>query len=41
LKETNPAPLARAVGWNEAQIQSLLDFHAWLIDQLVAAGAPE
>jgi hypothetical protein len=41
LKEMNPAPLARAMGWNEAQIQSLSDFHAWLIDQLVAAGAPE
>ena len=40
LKDMNPAPLAQAVGWSEAQVQSLLDFHAWLIDQLVAAGSP-
>ena len=41
LKDTKPAPLARALGWSEAQIQSLSSFHAWLIDHLISAGAPE
>ncbi|MGH9324522.1 MAG: nucleotidyl transferase AbiEii/AbiGii toxin family protein [Vicinamibacteria bacterium] len=41
LKDTNPAPLARALGWSEAQIQGLSDFHSRLIDELVASGAPE
>ena len=41
LKETSPAPLARALGWTDAQIRELADFHSWLIEKLVAAGAPE
>ena len=41
LKNTDPAPLARAMGWGEAQIEGLSNFHAWLIDRLIAAGAPE
>lgn len=40
LKDTNPAPLARAMGWDDAQVKSLSDFHAWLIDQLII-GTPE
>jgi hypothetical protein len=41
LKETNPAPVARALGWTEAQIRDLSDFHSWLIEKLLASGSPE
>lgn len=41
LRETNPAPIARALGCTEAQIRDLSDFHSGLIEKLIAAGAPE
>jgi hypothetical protein len=41
LKEANPAPAARALGWTEAQIRDISDFHAAFVEKLVAAGAPE
>ncbi len=41
LKETNPAPLAKALGWTETQIRGLADFHSRLIEMLIAAGTPE
>ncbi|MGH9390806.1 MAG: nucleotidyl transferase AbiEii/AbiGii toxin family protein [Vicinamibacteria bacterium] len=41
MRETNPAPLARALGWTEEQIRGLSDFHSWLIEKLIAAGTPE
>jgi hypothetical protein len=41
LKETNPTPLARALGWTEARIRGLADFHSQLIEKLIAAGTPE
>jgi hypothetical protein len=41
LKETSPVPVARALGWTEAQVRDLSDFHSGLIEKLIAAGAPE
>jgi hypothetical protein len=41
LRETNPAPAARAMGWTESQIRDLSDFRSGLVEKLVAAGAPE
>lgn len=40
LKETSPAPAARAMGWTEAQIRELSDFHSRLIEKLIAAQHP-
>jgi hypothetical protein len=40
LKETSPAPAARAMGWAEARIRELSDFHARLIEKLIVAGTP-
>jgi hypothetical protein len=39
LKETSPVPVARALGWTEAQVRDLSDFHSGLIEKLIAAGA--
>ena len=41
LKETSPAPAARALGWTESQIRDLTDFHSELVEKLVAASGPE
>ena len=41
LKETSPAPAARALGWTEAQVRNLSEFHARLIEELVTSGMPE
>jgi hypothetical protein len=41
LKETNPAPLAKALGWTEDEIRGLADFHSLLIEKLIKAGTPE
>ncbi|HXV61246.1 MAG TPA: hypothetical protein VEK15_11170 [Vicinamibacteria bacterium] len=41
LKETSPGPAARALGWTEAKIRDLLEFHAELIETLVTSGMPE
>jgi hypothetical protein len=41
LKETGPAAAARAMGWSDAKIRDLSDFHAELIEKLIAAGTPE
>jgi Nucleotidyl transferase AbiEii toxin, Type IV TA system len=41
LKSYDPRPAARALGWNETDIQALVAFRAWLLEQLTAAAAPE
>jgi hypothetical protein len=41
LKEANPAFAARALGWTEARIRDISDFHSAFVEVLVAAGAPE
>jgi hypothetical protein len=41
LKETGPAAAARAMGWSDAKIRDLSDFHTELIEKLIAAGTPE
>ena len=39
--ESSRPYLLRLMGWTEEQIHVLSDFHAWLIEHLIAAGAPE
>jgi hypothetical protein len=41
LKGFDPRPLARALGWDDAQIEQLVIFHRWLVNRLAAASAPE
>jgi Nucleotidyl transferase AbiEii toxin, Type IV TA system len=41
LKQMDAAHLARALGMSETETRVLSDFHAALIEKLIAAGAPE
>lgn len=40
LKGFEPAPLARALGWPDAQVAEIESFRQWLLDRLTAASAP-
>ncbi len=41
LKDFAPGPLARALGWGEAESDEMVSFQQRLVDRLVAAAAPE
>jgi hypothetical protein len=41
LKSFDPRPLARALGWSDAQIGQLESFRQWLLDRLTSASAPQ
>ncbi len=41
LKDYDPRPAARALGWSTAQTEELLSFKRWLLDRLTAGAAPE
>lgn len=41
LKDFAPGPLARALGWGEAESDEVVSFQQRLVDRLVAAAAPE
>jgi hypothetical protein len=41
LKGFDPRPLARALGWDDAQIEQLVIFHRWLVNRIAAASAPD
>jgi hypothetical protein len=41
LKQLHLQNLAHALSWTAHQTDALKQFHAWLIDRLTAAGAPE
>jgi hypothetical protein len=41
LKDLDPRPAVKALGWNARQADELLSFRQWLIGQLTASAAPE
>jgi hypothetical protein len=41
LRQLQPRTLAQAMSWRSQETEALEQFHAWLIDRLAAAGAPE
>lgn len=41
LRQLQPRTLAQAMSWSAQETEALERFHAWLVDRLVAAGAPE
>lgn len=41
LKDTDPRPALKALGWSTVQVEDLLAFRQWLIDRLTAATAPD
>lgn len=41
LKDYDPRPAVRALGWDARQAEELLAFRQWLIEQLTASAVPE
>jgi hypothetical protein len=41
LKDYDPRPAVKALGWDDRQAEELLSFRQWLIDQLTAITIPD
>jgi hypothetical protein len=41
LREYDPRPAGKALGWDLGRAEELLSFRQWLIDRLTASAAPE
>jgi hypothetical protein len=41
LKDYDPRPAVKALGWDDRQAEELLSFRQWLIDRLTAITVPD
>jgi hypothetical protein len=41
LRDYDPRPAVKALGWSDVRAEELLRFRQWLIDRLTASAAPE